>query len=225
MAVAFRAVGAIGAAASGNVTCAAPAGIANDDILVCVTVADDAVAVTGPAGWSVLGTVDNSNIALRTVLLWKLAASESGSYVFTHTAGSAIAAQVAAYSGAASSPFGTAFSLRGDEANGTAMAATSITPANNNSLIVLAGLIDGETNSMGSPTGGGLTWTQNADAGDAVTSFKRIGWASATQATAAAIAPSATISASAWHNTVAFALQISGGGASYKPRAMLLGVG
>lgn len=207
MAIAFRSAGALAGVASGNITCAAPAGIVNDDILIAIFIADDAVAIS-LAGWTSIQSIDNAGAALRTQALYKRAASESGNYVFTHTGGSTTNGRVFAFSGCKTS--GSAIntsSSKGSSPAGTSITNNSITPTVNGCQILELVTIDGDTVTTASYAGGSLTWTEHFDSGDSVTAFKSIALASAPQATASAISPTATISTSTNWNSVVVALE------------------
>lgn len=105
MAVAFRSIISIAYSARTNSVIGQPAGLVNGDIMLAtVFVYNDGAArtVTAPAGWTQIGTftnvADSGSGTGRTYTFWKRAASESGSYTFTHASGSSQAI-IEAYSG------------------------------------------------------------------------------------------------------------------------------
>lgn len=78
-------------AARANTSVGVPAGVASGDLLILgiITGAAEAVNPTAPAGWTAIGTAPITDIAaggfnVEMTLYRRLAASESGSYAFTH---------------------------------------------------------------------------------------------------------------------------------------------
>ena len=207
MSAAFRAAGAIAGVASGNITLALPAGLVDGDLMLAMTIGDDAVAVS-KAGWINFATVDSTGATLRGQSLWRIAASESGSQVFTHTAGSTTDGLIAAFSGADQTTPVNASNVLGSSGPTTAITTNSITPTVDGCLIVVLFLMDNDANSASgySNTGTALSWTENVDVGDSSTAFKRIAIATALQTTAAAIVVSATSGASANYTSILLAI-------------------
>jgi hypothetical protein len=86
MAVSFINVGT-GTADTGvtTLTVTAPASIQNDDVLIAaIAVRPNTTPITPPAGWACIRKQDTSlTTASQLALYWKLAAGESGNYVFT----------------------------------------------------------------------------------------------------------------------------------------------
>lgn len=96
MAVAFRSIASTTYASRTNTTVSAPAGLANDDILLAgIFVGSSSTTVptvTPPAGFAALTDPTNStndgSFYGKLRIFWKRAVSESGSYTFTHTTAS-----------------------------------------------------------------------------------------------------------------------------------------
>lgn len=229
MAVALASFSALTGDAGGNVTVAVPSGTVDGNLLVMFFVADDENTISS-SGWTALtqSTGNNAAAAFRGSVLWKYAASEGANVTFTHT-GNASTGRMLRFTGmATSNPFGaTPDATFNGQSSSTAVTGSSVTPEADGALIVLACLSDGETNTVASYTGGGLTWTEAFDSGDAVTTFKSFALATAPQTTAAAIAPSATMNNSAIHNThVLTILAAAAGGSVLRKNSLLrLGVG
>src|SRR3954470_6509662 len=108
MAVAFRSGSSLAYGSRTNSTVTAPTGIQNDDVLVAViaigatTEAPDPTAPTGFSavpGATTVDVTDASSFNLEFRAYYKIAASESGNYTFTHSAGNS-AAWIGCYSGA-----------------------------------------------------------------------------------------------------------------------------
>jgi hypothetical protein len=102
MAIAFRSIASTTYASRTNTTVTAPASIANDDILIAAIFAGanaGAPAITPPTGFTELlrspTQATDMTFFGQFHVYWKRAASESGSYVFTHATGSTQAGIVA----------------------------------------------------------------------------------------------------------------------------------
>ena len=108
MAITFRSIASTAYASRANTVVTPPAGIANDDILVAVIATGAAgsgaphpTAVTPPAGFTLVDLTevyDQSWFTIDCRVYWKRAASEAGSYTFTHLTASS-QAFIVAYSG------------------------------------------------------------------------------------------------------------------------------
>jgi hypothetical protein len=143
---AFRSVSSISYASRTNATVSAPSGLANDDIMLAVVVTatsgtglGTAVAVTPPAGWKAFTTpqeTDDGSFTAKVWMFWKRAASESGSYTFTHATSNSQAI-IAAFSGCVTTgpPF-DGWSMNFGRA--TVGAAPSILPNSTNDLLIYA---------------------------------------------------------------------------------------
>src|SRR4051812_40427191 len=170
MAIAFRSASAIAGVASGNVTLALPAGVTDADLMVAPFIGDDAVAIS-KSGWVNFASVDNGGAALRGQALSRIAATESGSQVFTHAAGSSTDGLIVAFSGVATVSTINQSSAKGSASAGTAATTNSITPTVDGCMIVQVYLVDGDSSSVSAyaNTGTALTWTERVDTGDATT--------------------------------------------------------
>lgn len=142
MAVAYRSQTSTTYASRTNTVLTAPSGLANDDILlaaVFVGANSTAPAVTAPAGFTALtgsptSRSDSGGFNGRLNLFWKRAASESGSYTFSHSSASS-QGLLLAYSGCVTfgSPIDASSNNVGDGATATA---TGITTTAANDLLV-----------------------------------------------------------------------------------------
>lgn len=132
----FRSSNTTAGAAVATIDLVAPAGLADNDILVAyIYMEDPSVVVTSaPSGWAseVTGTSSSSSVAVY----WKRASSESGNYTFAATGAAWMGGYIAAYSGAITS--GDPFNATGAVATGTSVspAATAITTTVDNSMIL-----------------------------------------------------------------------------------------
>jgi hypothetical protein len=111
--IAFRSLTSIAYGSRTNTVLTAPAGIVNGDILLAAIFVGSGSAPTAPtppAGFTAFGTATTANASgffSNFSIFWKRAASESGSYTFTHVAYSSQAV-LKAYSGclASGTPLG-----------------------------------------------------------------------------------------------------------------------
>jgi hypothetical protein len=172
MAAAVRAVTSIALANRTNTTLTAPAGLANDDILLALIAAGDGgdtnpPAVTPPSGFSALtgfpltiSKADPYATALR--VFWKLAASESGSYTFTHGAADSEGLMYA-ISGADATPINPNATTNSGTFSSTSTA-TGLTTPNDNSLVIFACILWNRAGAT-PPTGTTPTFTERYDPG------------------------------------------------------------
>ncbi|CDM57664.1 putative mannose-sensitive agglutinin [Rhizobium favelukesii] len=164
MAIAFRSISSTTYASRANTAVTAPAGIVNGDILIAIIFLGQSggtapTAPTAPSGFTQIGTgtsvteSGNSFSALFGVY-WKRAASESGSYTFTHSTASSQAA-IAVYSGALSSgsPVDVLSQNSGTLSPGTTATATGVTTTAANDLVIYAGHNWDATGTLSPPTG------------------------------------------------------------------------
>jgi hypothetical protein len=98
MAVAFRSLDTKGDGLGTSVVHNAPAGLANNDIMVIFLYKENTAAVTWPAGFSQVGTVTSGTETVYVA--WKRASSESGTYTASWTGSKYRWSILAAYSGA-----------------------------------------------------------------------------------------------------------------------------
>lgn len=144
MAIAFRSLTSITYASRTNTTLAAPSGLTNGDILVAGFITAKAAGAptpTPPAGFTAFGTettvTDLAGFNGKLYIFWKRAASESGSYTFTHASCTSTAVLMA-YSGAlvSGTPFGATSNNTGSGPNGTTSTGLSITTTAANSQLL-----------------------------------------------------------------------------------------
>lgn len=193
----------------------APAGIADGDILIAIVNSannGDSITLTG-AGFTLKSSRTTTNRAGTQAIFWKRASGESGNYTTDGSPAGILFGFVIAVSGAIASgdPFDVAPGLNDKSNSGTAMTCSAITPTTDGCLIESA-FCDFNTGSTHSAySGGGLTWAQDASSGTTNTTDS---CASAVQATAGAVTPSATDSSTSFVFMYAWALKpaVSGGG-------------
>src|SRR3990167_3324051 len=129
-------VSADATAASGNLSVTPPTTQTNH-IMLCAVTANDNVALTFSAGWTIYRE-GNNTASMRVTLAWKRCTGAEGAFTITHPAGGFVRANVAVYSGcvATGSPI-NASSLR-HESGGFSIIVTAdaITPSVPNCLIV-----------------------------------------------------------------------------------------
>lgn len=142
--VTFRSLTSTTYASRTNTVLTAPAGLADDDILIAaifVGANPSAPAVTPPAGFTLLGTAtsvtDPSSFNGKLQIYWKRAASESGSYTFTHSSANSQGV-LHAYSGCATSGSPVDASSSNSGNNNTTTATGVTTTAANDMLVLLA---------------------------------------------------------------------------------------
>jgi len=156
VAIAFRAVGALTGADSGNVaSIGLPAGHTTDDILLLVANQFDNVAST-VAGYTLVASATNGSTCAVRIFAKRDNGAESAP-TLTHAAGGVVSCWIAAYSGVPNTlTVGTgAGSIIRDVQNSTGTGNTQTTPA-------LSGLISGDMRltligQTGSDTSGGAT--------------------------------------------------------------------
>jgi hypothetical protein len=131
-----------------------PAGIVDGDILLLFVGTDGVGAtVTPPTGFALLGTNTFSDNSWKQLVYWKLAASESGSYVVGFSTSVFSDLDIAAYSGASGTP-----QYIGNTGTGTSASVSGLTMPAAGSLLVFHTASDVGVRS-GSPSGGGGgTW-------------------------------------------------------------------
>ena len=137
---AYRATGAGTATGTFSVSIAAPAGLADNDIMIAaVSTLEWAAVHSAPAGWTQLYQFDMST-AGKTSYWWKRAASESGAYVFTtnYTVATNWKGAISAYSGALTTgnPIEGSGFVRNQPATATPVTGSSTVATNNTAVIV-----------------------------------------------------------------------------------------
>lgn len=205
MAVAYGTAGTLAGVTSGNITLAAPASIADGDLLIAVICANDTVTVSR-TGWNAYDNVSATSDTFKTSVLWRIASGESGSYIFTHTGGSFCEGQVFRVTGTDQTTPIVASSKKGSSVSGTSITSNTCTPTVDNCLIFWAIGIDDNIVRVSAEAGGSLTWTERVDAGNS-TAALGICVATAPQTTAAGLSPTATFSANNTFAALVLAIQ------------------
>jgi hypothetical protein len=175
MAAAYRSHTTLALASRTNSTLTAPAGLANNDILLCFLAAGDsndqtAPTVTPPTGFAELtgfpATISQADpFAIALHVYWKLAASESGNYTFTHGAASSEGV-LYAISGADATPINPAATVVNSSPLGATNTATGLTTPNDGALVVFADMVwDSMGSSATAPSGTTPTFTERYDPG------------------------------------------------------------
>ncbi|MGH8562709.1 MAG: hypothetical protein ACREXW_00960 [Gammaproteobacteria bacterium] len=172
MAAAVRATTSIALGNRTNTVFTAPAGLANNDILLAIMTCGDGgdqtvPAVTPPTGFTQLtgfpiaiSEADPYAVGLRA--FWKLAASESGNYTFTHGAADSEGVMYA-ISGADATPINPNPST--NTGLGASSVALGLTTPVNGSLVVLATHVWNAAGPTSPPTGTTPTFTERYDPG------------------------------------------------------------
>jgi hypothetical protein len=131
MAIIFVNAGAAAGGGAGDLSVTPPATVTND-VMVCVVGAEDNVALSFPAGWTIR-VEQNNTTGLRTTVAWKRAVGTEGAFTITHTAGGDILARVANYRGC--NAFGDPFSASAI-ANNAGLVAPPIVPKFPNCMVL-----------------------------------------------------------------------------------------
>ena len=141
MSVNFRSITSTTYASRTNTTLTAPAGIVDGDILIAVIAVGGSSlpsAPTPPTGFTMFGTntaINDGSFYVNLYIAWKRAASESGSYAWTHGTQST-QGTMKAYSGclASGTPLGVTSNNTG---TGNSSVGTGITTTANNNFLLL----------------------------------------------------------------------------------------
>ena len=147
MTVAFRSLTSTTYASRTNTTLTAPAGLANGDILLAAIITganNPGVASTPPAGFTALPgspttVFDAGGFYGKLAVYKKVAASESGSYTFTHATASSQGVLLAVSGADGTSPVDVSssnFSGTGATGGGNTTTATGVTTTNPADLLV-----------------------------------------------------------------------------------------
>lgn len=167
-AAAFRSASNTTFASRTNTIVTAPAGIVDADVLVLLGLtgaATTAPTATPPAGFAeVTGTwpvslTDTGSFNVRVWIWYKIAASESGNYTFTHASASSQGEMMAVSGGASAKPNAT-------QNNGTGLTSTALglTTVADQSLVAYFGTDWGTTgNNLSPPAGTTPTFTERLD--------------------------------------------------------------
>jgi len=158
MALAIRSNSTITYSSRTNTTVSAPSGIVNGDILVAtifVAATGSSPSVTAPTGFTEISisptSVSSAGFYGNLHVYWKRAASESGSYTFTHTTASTecvmIAVSGALTSGSPIDVSSANTGIAGTETN------TGLTLTSTNELVLYLSQNWGDSNTGTAPTG------------------------------------------------------------------------
>jgi hypothetical protein len=231
-------IGAVATVASGNITLAEPAGIAQGDLMVaCIGYRSNA-AFTVPGDWNLVATqqssgdTDATNGIASGLMMWCVRGASAPTLTFNRTAGDVAQGRIIAYSGGhASAPYDTGSSNTRTSGNVSAFTDT-ITTAEAGELIVAmvsagdnlttSGFLavtdpttaSGATDTTTAPTAG--TWIERADTGTGTGADHGLAIADAVKATAGATGTiSATVSAAAQHVMIAGAFKLAASGTPF----------
>jgi hypothetical protein len=153
MAIAFRSATTNSNAGATTLVITPPASLADNDVMIaviCVNV--DTTAITAPAGWTLIRSL-NTTFTARASLYRKLAASESGSYTWTFDSSQRSAGAIAAFTGV--NTISIVDVENGQTGGGTANAvAPTITTTLDNDMLVYAGADDSSTVATWTPPTG-----------------------------------------------------------------------
>lgn len=158
--------GTSASASSGNVTPTLPAHQAND-LLVCAVTSNDNVAHSiGTAGWAQhYQLAQTASFHPRSSLWWKIAASSSETNpTITHTGGSGIVANCAAFRGVdTSNPFDVAYAAANyaDTTNSGNVTSGTLTTASANAIVMFVGHVNNNVCNLSPSVTGGLSWSQS----------------------------------------------------------------
>lgn len=134
MAISFINASANAAAASGNLTVTPPT-TQTDDIMILAVSSHDNVAISLPAGWTIIDQ-SNNGTGLRATTAWKRCVGAEGAFTVTHTAGNGIVANVAVYRGCSTGSNVINANLLTNNASSSTCTANSITPTVDNCMLI-----------------------------------------------------------------------------------------
>lgn len=164
--IAYVSVGtAVFSDTGGNVTPGLPGSIQNGDLIICLVESYDNVAhTTATAGWTQLYTLMGASATHRASLFYRIAAAPNTALTVTHTSGSTIISRCAAYRGVdTTTPFDVAYAAQ-YSASDTTVETGSLTPVNDDVMLLFAGHIANRaTTTIPLTVAGGLTWTERID--------------------------------------------------------------
>lgn len=228
MTIARRAYTAVNYSSGSRNTLAAPAGVANDDVLLCYSMMDGAGwvnSITSPVAFTQVVNQDITNGDTASAhLLKRVASSEPANYNFDSTGGNNVSVIVVAYSGVDTATFIEASSFSNPNSASPPNSPVTVTYPSINTLtdgarVVLFGSVDWNTSSQGGTVGAASGVTQVATLNPAAYSSAWCG--EFTQATAGATGTHSHV----WTNTGqngnflgwAVALKPAGGGGGGGP--------
>lgn len=138
MAIAFRQKAESGPAVAANITISKPTGTVDNDIMIAGVAVEDDVAITAPAGWNSIGSVDHTGQPFDLYVYWKRASSEGASYQWTHSSAGR-SGFIASYSGCITSGDPQDATATTNQGTGTSLTATGLTTATANSMLIFVG--------------------------------------------------------------------------------------
>lgn len=117
-------------------------------ILIASVVNQNGAAITGPAGWTLIGSQFTDSSGYRNSFWWHLCnGSESGSFTFSWTGSTGFGWTLAAYTGAAASPIDASSTTTWSSASSVTVPVPNpsgtITPSSANDTIVLLATFGG----------------------------------------------------------------------------------
>jgi hypothetical protein len=148
-------------AASGNITVNIQTSKLTDDVGILVVAQHDNVVSTVPAGWNIVGALNNTT-ALRSFWAWKRFSADDATVVVTHAAGDAIIGQVSVFRGVRTT--GDPHETQSQKANASSstITADAITPSTANDEILFIGCI-AEDGLSSTYSGTNPTFTERMD--------------------------------------------------------------
>ena len=148
----FRSSATASTVGATSISIAAPAGLANNDIMLAMISTDAAETITPPSGFTQIASRINNT---SHFLFYKRAASESGSYAFSWTTSARAVGTIAAFSGVA--PTGTPYdfvSAANNSSGTTHLTGSGTIAGSNRTLVATYGASD--------DAGGSISWTAPA---------------------------------------------------------------
>ena len=177
MAVAFRSLSTVAYGSRGGTTVPVPTGVADGDILIIAFAIGQSNSLGGPdtptipSGWTVIqgpSRVQDTGFSVDRRLLWKVAASESAGYAFSHVSNNTCAVAIAISGGnTGATPVSSSNGRsNGDAADATVTTALSITTPAADSYVAFIVHNWSLYGAASPPTGTTPTFTERADPAD-----------------------------------------------------------
>lgn len=162
--ITFVGAGTASNVSSGNVTPGLPAGLASNDLLICLAESYDLVSHTPPAGWTLIYNLKGSSTHSASAF-YKIAGASESNPVLGHSGGSGMVARCFAYRGVdTAQPFDVAYAAgagaTSDTTSDTTIDTGSVTTTTAHAMILIASHQADNFGSLNVTTGGGMTWTQ-----------------------------------------------------------------
>lgn len=224
-------IGALAEVASGNLTLAEPAGIAQDDLMIaCIGYRSNA-AFTVPGDWNLIATqqssgdTDATNGIASGLMMWCVRGGSAPTLTFNRTAGDVAQGRIIAYAGGHATPFDVGSANTLAVASATVTTGTITTAEAGELIVAMVSCGDnlttsafdaatdpttasGATDTTTAPTNG--TWIERADNGTGTGVDHGLAIADAIRATAGATGTiQATVSASARHVMIAASFKLA----------------